>query len=311
MEAILAGQDQRRRHRGDPLRGPEGRPGHARDARGHRRDEGRRPRRRRRARHRRSVLGRHARLLRRARRARGGRRRPDRVRRRRRPHRDRRRRAHDRPPGRRRRARSAASRTGSCPSRATRAASSPSTPSSPRAPRRGAITNFYRLDLPEILEVEAARALIERACPDREIATVYAPDAWFLKRGLDRRPRCGTRCVGNVVHRRPPPRQADPRSTPPDPGARARPAPRHERPRARRRRGGRRSARLREQPARSPQWHRFGVHVRRRRLVHAAAIRAASARSSSIPTRTGSVPTRSTLTAGAARRHRRSEPARR
>ena len=77
--------------------GPKGGPGHARDARGHRRDEGRRPRRRRRARHRRSLLGRHARLLRRPRRARGRRRRPDRVRRRRRPHRDRRRRAHDRP----------------------------------------------------------------------------------------------------------------------------------------------------------------------------------------------------------------------
>ena len=66
MEAILAGQDQARRHRRDPLRGPEGRPGHARDARGHRRDEGRRPRRRRRARHRRPLLRRHARLLRRA-----------------------------------------------------------------------------------------------------------------------------------------------------------------------------------------------------------------------------------------------------
>ena len=33
-----------RRRRGDPLRGPEGRPGHARDARGHRRHQGRRPR---------------------------------------------------------------------------------------------------------------------------------------------------------------------------------------------------------------------------------------------------------------------------
>ena len=56
MEAILAGQDQARRRRRDPLRRPEGRPGDARDARGHRRDEGRRSRRRRRARHRRPLL---------------------------------------------------------------------------------------------------------------------------------------------------------------------------------------------------------------------------------------------------------------
>jgi formamidopyrimidine-DNA glycosylase len=38
--------------------------------------------------------------------------------------------------------------------------------------------------MPEILEVEAARALIEAHALDREIATVHAPDAWFLKRGL-------------------------------------------------------------------------------------------------------------------------------
>src|SRR4029079_3101428 len=39
-------------------------------------------------------------------------------------------------------------------------------------------------DLPEILEVEAARALIDARALDREIQEVFAPDAWFLKRGL-------------------------------------------------------------------------------------------------------------------------------
>jgi len=38
--------------------------------------------------------------------------------------------------------------------------------------------------LPEILEVEAARALIDARALDREIQEVFAPDAWFLKRGL-------------------------------------------------------------------------------------------------------------------------------
>lgn len=38
--------------------------------------------------------------------------------------------------------------------------------------------------MPEILEVESARALIEARALNREIATVHAPDAWFLKRGL-------------------------------------------------------------------------------------------------------------------------------
>jgi formamidopyrimidine-DNA glycosylase len=38
--------------------------------------------------------------------------------------------------------------------------------------------------VPEILEVESARALIEARALDREIATVHAPDEWFLKRGL-------------------------------------------------------------------------------------------------------------------------------
>ncbi len=38
--------------------------------------------------------------------------------------------------------------------------------------------------MPEILEVESARALIEARALHREIASVHAPDAWFLKRGL-------------------------------------------------------------------------------------------------------------------------------
>lgn len=38
--------------------------------------------------------------------------------------------------------------------------------------------------MPEILEAELARELIEARALDREIATVHAPDAWFLKRGL-------------------------------------------------------------------------------------------------------------------------------
>jgi formamidopyrimidine-DNA glycosylase len=38
--------------------------------------------------------------------------------------------------------------------------------------------------VPEILEVEAARALVEARALNREIASVYAPDMWFLKRGL-------------------------------------------------------------------------------------------------------------------------------
>ncbi len=38
--------------------------------------------------------------------------------------------------------------------------------------------------MPEILEAEKARELIEARALDREIASVHAPDAWFLKRGL-------------------------------------------------------------------------------------------------------------------------------
>ena len=38
--------------------------------------------------------------------------------------------------------------------------------------------------MPEILEVESARALIEARALGRPIAKVHAPDTWFLKRGL-------------------------------------------------------------------------------------------------------------------------------
>jgi formamidopyrimidine-DNA glycosylase len=38
--------------------------------------------------------------------------------------------------------------------------------------------------MPEIIEVEAARSLIEARALQREIASVFAPDDWFLKRGL-------------------------------------------------------------------------------------------------------------------------------
>jgi formamidopyrimidine-DNA glycosylase len=41
--------------------------------------------------------------------------------------------------------------------------------------------------VPEILEVESARALIGERALHRPIEKVYAPDAWFLKRGLTAR----------------------------------------------------------------------------------------------------------------------------
>ena len=37
--------------------------------------------------------------------------------------------------------------------------------------------------MPEVLEVEAARAALEAHALDRKIRAVHAPDAWFLKRG--------------------------------------------------------------------------------------------------------------------------------
>jgi formamidopyrimidine-DNA glycosylase len=38
--------------------------------------------------------------------------------------------------------------------------------------------------VPEILEVEQARTLLDIAALDRVVVAVHAPDAWFLKRGL-------------------------------------------------------------------------------------------------------------------------------
>ena len=37
--------------------------------------------------------------------------------------------------------------------------------------------------MPEILEVEAARKVLDARALDREIVRVHAPDTWFLKRG--------------------------------------------------------------------------------------------------------------------------------
>jgi formamidopyrimidine-DNA glycosylase len=37
--------------------------------------------------------------------------------------------------------------------------------------------------MPEIIEVEAARAVLEQRALDRVVAKVHAPDTWFLKRG--------------------------------------------------------------------------------------------------------------------------------
>ena len=294
MEEILAGKIKP----GDIVviryEGPEGRARDARDARGHRRDEGCRARRRRRARHRRALLGRHARLLRRSRRARSGRRRPDRVRRRRRrividavahtiellvddaelaPAQEElegsRTALHERLPRQVRQAR---------PRRRDRRdhrTSELSCRRSWKSRRRGAAAS-------------TAHAL------DREIARVHAPDTWFLKRGttpaalrhalvgneFTAARRTGKQIILDTA----------------DPDTRARRAPRHERAGDRRRRGGRRPARLREQPAAS----RSGIASACTSPTAArscCATRAGSARRSSTPTSRGSVPTRSTLTA--------------
>ena len=133
MDALTEGKIERRRRRGDPLRGPQGRPGHARDARHHRRDQGRRPRQGRPADHRRPLLRRHDGPLRRPHRARGRRRRPDRVRARRRPDHPRRRQPDAR--GARCRTSRSARSAGSRCRRSTPAACSASTPRSCSRPR--------------------------------------------------------------------------------------------------------------------------------------------------------------------------------
>ena len=127
LDALEDGTITARRRRRDPLRGPQGRPGHARDARHHRRDQGRRARQGRAADDRRPVLRRHHRPVRRARRTRGGRRRPDRVPARRRPHPARRRQGHARRAGRRRPNSSRARRVSSRCRRSTPPACWPST----------------------------------------------------------------------------------------------------------------------------------------------------------------------------------------
>ena len=75
MDALEAGAITAGRRRRDPLRGPQGRARHARDAGDHRRDQGRRPRQGRPADHRRPVLRRYDGSLRRPHRPRGRRRR--------------------------------------------------------------------------------------------------------------------------------------------------------------------------------------------------------------------------------------------
>jgi len=51
--------------------------------------------------------------------------------------------------------------------------------------------------VPEILEVEAARRVLEACALNREIAKVYAPDTWFMKRGTTA-PALRHALVGNV-----------------------------------------------------------------------------------------------------------------
>ena len=93
--------DHGRRRDSDPVRGTEGLPRHARDARGHGGRRRRRPGQGRRAHHGRALQRCHQGVLRRPHRPRGVRRGPDRSHRGRGPDRDRRRRAPDRPAGRR------------------------------------------------------------------------------------------------------------------------------------------------------------------------------------------------------------------
>jgi len=51
--------------------------------------------------------------------------------------------------------------------------------------------------MPEILEVEAARKVLEARALDREIVKVHAPDTWFMKRGTTA-PALRHALVGNV-----------------------------------------------------------------------------------------------------------------
>ena len=67
--------------------------------------------------------------------------------------------------------------------------------------------------MPEILEVESARALIDARALHRPIAKVHAPDAWFLKRGLTPR-AVRAALTGNELVDGAAARQADAASTP-------------------------------------------------------------------------------------------------
>ena len=124
----------------------------------------------------------------------------------------------------------------------------------------GAITNTY---VPRPPCPRSSKSRPRAWCSARTRSTarsrkVHAPDTWFLKRGttgaalrhalignsFTAARRIGKQIVLDTTRSRRAPRRA----------------PRHERPRARRRRGGGRPARVREQPRASPKWHRFGVH---------------------------------------------------
>ena len=136
MAAVTQRPDQPRRRRRDPQRGPRRRPGHARDARGHRGDRGGGARRLRRAAHRRPLLRRHARLHGRPHRPRGRPPRPDRGRPRGRHDHDRRRQPPHRPRRPRRRDRAAPRRLRAARADDHRAACWPSTPRRSPAPPR-------------------------------------------------------------------------------------------------------------------------------------------------------------------------------
>ena len=107
-----------------------------------------------------------------------------------------------------------------------------------RPPGRGRderLIHVRRSRVPEILEVETARALLDARALDREIAKVHAPDAWFLKRGLTPPAvRAALKGQSFVAARR------RGKLILVDLSSRrgARPAPRHERSGAGRRRGG-------------------------------------------------------------------------
>ena len=147
--------------------------------------------------------------------------------------------------------------------------------------------------MPELLEVEQARALIEARGLGRPITRVDAPDAWFLKRGLTptgvKRALRGRALV--TARRRGKLLLVDTDDDGPVLGLHLGMSGRV----LDRRRRRRRSAPLREQPRRAASG--TGSACASPTVGRCTSgIRAGSARSSSTPTRTGSVPTPSTLT---------------